>query len=187
MNTEYWEKFYSKAHTKEASKFAHWCKQWIKNKAKIIDIGCGNGRDSFYFAKNGHTVFGIDEAVKPKNGQRVKFIQQNILRFMAKRVDTFDVKYCRFFFHAVEEDVIDKLLGWCRGGLLLIEARDKKDGEFEPNHTRNLVHMPTLKRKLGQNGFTVVHEEVSRGLAPYGDFDPMIVRIVAHKDETPGK
>src|SRR5688572_33363283 len=40
------------------------------NAKKVLDVGCGNGRNLFYFLRNGYDVFGIDpnpqaiEAVK---------------------------------------------------------------------------------------------------------------------------
>ena len=32
----------------------------IKSKSKILDAGCGNGKNMIYFEKNGHNVKGID-------------------------------------------------------------------------------------------------------------------------------
>ena len=32
----------------------------IKSKSKILDAGCGNGKNMIYFKKNGHTFKGID-------------------------------------------------------------------------------------------------------------------------------
>ena len=29
---------------------------------KIIELGCGNGRDSFYFANNGLSVYSVDQS-----------------------------------------------------------------------------------------------------------------------------
>ena len=30
------------------------------NSKKVLDAGCGNGRNLFYFLRNGYEVFGID-------------------------------------------------------------------------------------------------------------------------------
>ena len=102
-------------------------------------------------------------------------------------VDSFDIKQCRFFFSAVEDEAIDEILGWVRQGMLLIEARDRSDKSFNKDHDRNLQHYPTLLKKLGEHGFSIVHKEVAQGLAPNGEEDPMIIRIVASKNEDVGK
>jgi len=187
MNSKYWEKFYKKNHTNEPSLFAQFCLQYLGTKSKVLDIGCGNGRDSFLFGKEGHKVMAIDRATKAKDSKLVKFLQQDIRSFMKKRVDSFDIKYCRFFFSAVEDEAIDEILGWVRQGMLLIEARDRSDKSFNKDHDRNLQHYPTLLKKLGEHGFSIVHKEVAQGLAPNGEEDPMIIRIVASKNEDVGK
>ena len=182
MNSKHWKKYYKKSHDNTPSSFAQETIKWMGNAKKIIDFGCGNGRDSYFFGKQGLSVLGIDRAYKPKNTKKVKFIQQDIRKFIKKRVDTFDVKYCRFFFSSVEDDAIDSLLTWVRQGIILIEARDKSDKSFENDHERNLQHYPTLLQKLGKNGFTIIEKQVSQGLAIKGKQDPMIIRIAAHKD-----
>ena len=44
----YWDKYYSKHQTFNNSDFVEFSKPFIKD--SVIDIGCGNGRDSIYFA-----------------------------------------------------------------------------------------------------------------------------------------
>ena len=55
-----------------------------KNKLKdekVLDIGCGNGRDSIYLARKGLNVVGIDIS-----GQAIKFARQNKKEIFAKKV-----------------------------------------------------------------------------------------------------
>ena len=49
----YWNNFYGDKKKFRESSFARFVLKKIKNKKnfKIIDIGCGNGRDSFFLVK----------------------------------------------------------------------------------------------------------------------------------------
>ena len=51
----YWNNFYLKFKLSKPTKFAIFVrKNFVKSgKKKLIDIGCGNGRDSFFFSKKG--------------------------------------------------------------------------------------------------------------------------------------
>ena len=52
----YWESFYKKKNKFKESTFAKFVYKKIKNKklnGALIDIGCGNGRDSVFFSKSG--------------------------------------------------------------------------------------------------------------------------------------
>lgn len=66
---EYWDQYYAEAGIgdngiifKESS-FAHMTFQkYMESGKDLIELGCGNGDDSVYFAKNGINVLGIDSS-----------------------------------------------------------------------------------------------------------------------------
>lgn len=60
-NIKYWNNFYSNngAVLYQSQFAAHILNEFSSTK-KIIDIGCGNGRDSLFFASHGLNVLGID-------------------------------------------------------------------------------------------------------------------------------
>ena len=63
MNKSYWENFYKNKHTLKPSSFAKFVRKFIKGKDLIVyDLGCGNGRDSYYLGlgKKKWRVIGID-------------------------------------------------------------------------------------------------------------------------------
>ena len=44
----YWDNYYSNIANIKESSFARFVKKRIKKNSELIDIGCGNGRDSFF-------------------------------------------------------------------------------------------------------------------------------------------
>ena len=74
MNKSYWDNYYAKTIGIETpSTFASYVSDLMKKGESILELGCGNGRDSFYFAKKGFHVFAIDQSkivinrIKKKN------------------------------------------------------------------------------------------------------------------------
>jgi len=57
-------------------------KGYLRDGAKILDVGCGEGRNLIYCMKNGHDIFGID-----KNEQAIYFI-----KLLARQFDVSDIE-----------------------------------------------------------------------------------------------
>ena len=64
IQKEAWEKLYEKKNRygTEPCQFAITALEWMKKIKgnKILDLGCGEGKDSIFFAKNGYEVFSLD-------------------------------------------------------------------------------------------------------------------------------
>lgn len=58
----YWSNFYSVNRTAIPTSFAASVAVELPEATQIVDIGCGNGRDSLFFALLGHRVLGLDVA-----------------------------------------------------------------------------------------------------------------------------
>ena len=59
----YWDNYYENIKISSESSFAKFTLKYLVRKRKgktIIDIGCGDGRDSLYFYKQNLDVVGID-------------------------------------------------------------------------------------------------------------------------------
>ena len=86
-NKDYWDKFYSGIDSKLVipSQFAAFvAMEYLDKVNTILDIGCGNGRDSIFFSSLGFRVIGIDaskkalEQIKKNSYLNAKFFVGNI-------------------------------------------------------------------------------------------------------------
>ena len=112
---DYWNKFYKTKSITAESTFAKFTfKKIINKKSKLLDIGCGNGRDSYYFNRKGLTVIGIDisqKAIQKNSKNKIKNLSFKKFDIGKNKIKgKFDVIYCRFFVHTVDELLEDKLI-----------------------------------------------------------------------------
>jgi len=206
-DTEYWNLFYaSKTNVQEPSLFAREVIKQMKPSAHIIELGCGNGRDSLFFAENGMNVVAIDasdRAIEDLNNEHghkdnIMFICDDFCCSKALFVGEFDYCYSRFTIHSITEsqetELLKNIYGSLKeGGMLFIEVRSINDdiygcGEkiarntYRYNgHFRRFVVKSELEEKIRQIGYDIVYSEEKRDFAPYGDSNPPIIRVFARK------
>jgi ubiquinone/menaquinone biosynthesis C-methylase UbiE len=91
-NYDYWNKFYKLKKTYDKpSNFAKFIKKkFLSKKIYLFEIGCGDGRDSFYFKNYVKKVIAIDQSrsIIKKNIQIVKKNQINNLDFQIVNIDS---------------------------------------------------------------------------------------------------
>lgn len=179
---KYWEKFYKKQHIVESSDFAKFCLKFIPSQSVIIEFGCGNGRDSYFFAKNNHLVIGIDSANRPKNNNSTSFYLNNVKDYCSiYYIDKKEIVYNRFFLHSISDKDIDILLDWTKG-LFLTEFRTKEDIPLlYTNHWRNKIDEQELLQKMINKNYEIIYFHKGRDLAKYKTENPMVARIIAKK------
>ena len=64
-NIDYWNKFYKRFKIQQPSKFALFAYKKLtklKKKFTMIDVGCGNGRDTIFFIKKKIDIIGLDQS-----------------------------------------------------------------------------------------------------------------------------
>ena len=88
MDKEYWENFYQKNDApNEPSAFAQDSISHFPLDSQILELGCGNGRDSLFFARNGFRVFACDQSqqsigkLKKSNLENPSFFVSRSKRF----------------------------------------------------------------------------------------------------------
>lgn len=177
MNKKYWRDFYSMS---KPSAFAKFCVNYLPMFSLILDVGCGNGRDSYYFSKKGYYVVGIDYASDPACSQRATFYNLSIDE-MTGHENVFNVIYSRFLLHSVTTDEVRNLIEWSKG-LFMAEFRAKGDKpRLYTNHKRNFIDEEWVKNVLKANGFKILYFKKSRGFSKFKGEDPLIVRVIAKK------
>lgn len=197
MNSNYWENFYKTKRLKTPTQFAKFVLYFLMKKdvSSIADFGCGNGRDSEFFFNNGFSVIGIDKYM-PNEQRLIKPVffkgKRILLRYTKEDIKDWrfggeiDVAYCRFLFHAIDEETEDTLLDLCSANkvkIICAEYRnvfDNSERVFE-NHERRLIDDLVLQRKLIGRDYRIVYFATGKGMAKFKDEDPNVSRIIAIK------
>ena len=174
-----WQTFYSKEENLKTltapSSFALFIQPFLclSPISSIVDIGCGNGRDSSFFQSLGFECTAVDpsENALLKNRTRKKI--QATAQDMCKSSNDYDVVYMRFSMHSVDSECEDQLFAWARSSkMFCIETRsvyDPRYGEGEKvgedsfsmnGHFRRFTRLDTLISKALSHDFEVLHASV---------------------------
>lgn len=175
-DTQYWDTFYTKKFDTQNSSFAEFIMPRI-DKQTMVDFGCGNGRDLYYFVKRGAQAFGVDESF-----QADRIVNVDVETYMKKNKSPKHV-YARFFWHSIPRNTQLAILKWTKHHIY-IEARttdDEKRKKVFPKHQRNYVDVAQLVKDLKTEGFQIQYMEEGIDLSPYKGENPHLVRIIACK------
>lgn len=177
MEHNHWREFYKKDFTQEPSSFAVAMLPFIKG--NLIDLGCGNYRDTNYFKANKIEALGIDEIYG-----KVEKVENYIKEFKSpKNV------YARFFWHSITRNVQLAILKWT-SDYIFIEARttqDKLKPKVFKKHERNFVDVAQLVKDLKDNNFKIIKLTEGTGFSKFKGEDPFLVRLIARKLSTGSK
>jgi bifunctional enzyme CysN/CysC len=204
---DYWESFYRNGLGEQApSLFAQDVAEQLRGDERLLEVGCGNGRDASFFRSQDFGVVAID-ASPAAIDVCLRLHGANGICFAAGRLEdesldlggAFDVIYSRFVLHAMTEvEQAMMLLSAYRklrpGGSIYLECRSINDplarqGEvISPTerihgHYRRFIILEELIQHLQMTGFTIDNTIESTGLAPYKDEDPVVIRITASKPD----
>lgn len=193
-NNKYWKDFYSikQKDLNKPSPFAEFVLTKLKKNSSLLDIACGNGRDSRFFEDNGIIVHSLDNSIIPFF-QGKNFIKDDALTFDFK-ADTF---YSRFFLHTIKENQLIKFLlnvsrNMVNDSLFFLETRSttgisekEKEETFYKSgigssHYRMLYSLDYLSSLLSKY-FEVEYIEESNEFAPFLGKKPFVIRAILKK------
>ena len=200
----YWSGFYRKhAAVIAPSPFAQHCLSRLKPAQRLLEIGCGNGRDAAFFAANGFDVAAIDksqaaiDAGLEHNEYGIEYICCDVVDVARRVSGTFGVVYSRFSLHAMTRAEEERAIAAAHdllsaGGMFCIECRSINDplaragdvlspDERIAGHYRRFIVLAELLDKLRGQGFEILEHVESKGLAVFGDEDPVVIRVFAGK------
>jgi SAM-dependent methyltransferase len=203
----YWADFYANSELMGPSQFFAYVDAHQATPLAVLDLGCGDGRDSFAFARSGRAVVGvdrstvaIDRARAAADGSAIEFRVADVADADAigAAIDRLRdaagggpvLYYLRFLLHAiVPEDqraLLETLAAKAEpGDVLAAEFRteaDKAAKKVHGNHYRRFQNGPEFGATLAdQFGFEVLEQREAAGLSPYQDEDPQLYWIVAQR------
>ena len=204
-NTAYWNQYYkNRVCSEEPSPFAQYVATLVEPGRRMVELGCGNGRDAVFFAAQGLDITALDmsqEAVSQLQGRGIanaEFLCGDFVNSDVHQPKSYDYAYSRFTIHSINRNQEQVLLnnlyrGLRPGGQLFIEVRGVNDplfgkgrqvernAYFYDNHYRRFIVLDELVASLEQRGFRVEYAQERTGFAPYGNDDPPVIRVVAAK------
>ncbi|MDD5999635.1 MAG: adenylyl-sulfate kinase [Lachnospiraceae bacterium] len=205
-DVEYWNQYYKEElnEIKQSSDFAKFVLPYMERRKKVMDIGCGNGRDSLFFVANGMEVTGIDAsetAIRKLNQLHIEnslFVCDDFVTCKALYQMQYDYFYSRWTLHAISERQEEALLknisdSIKKGGLLFIEARSVGDELYGAgkqvarnafvynDHFRRFIVKDELINKLEGLGFEMLYAEEEKDFSKTSTSNPMLIRIIANK------
>jgi SAM-dependent methyltransferase len=195
----YWNKKWSANSRKLANNFAVRSYKLIKeNKFKsLLDLGCGDGRDSIYFSKKGLKVTAVDFSKTAINrlkssGNDIDCLVANIENIKLK-ANSFDVIYAHLSLHYFNDRTTEAILqnihkALKKGGLLFIKCKStddflygkgKKIGEniYQDEHLRHFFTKDYLLAKLEK--FKIL--KIRKSSSVYHQYKSSFIEAIATK------
>lgn len=213
MDIAYWEEYYKKNNFNcNNSLFSSCVSKYLEfSDASILELGCGNGRDAFYFEALGFSVVAIDQVVNELEflsnefgDKNIKFISGDFTQ-LGKISDIqgmhFDCIYSRFTLHSITTNDEKRLLSEVprflkEKGIFAIEARGKKNSlcglgdkieedecsvAYRYNDHYRRFIDFDLLCKRLESDFDLIYAKEDLGFAPYNGEDDFFFRILARK------
>ena len=208
-NQKYWNNYYNaKDNNIYPSKFAHFVsKKFVKKDTFLLDVGSGDGRDTFHHRKKAKQVLGIDlsNIVIKKNklkAKRLGFKNISFKNLSSNQLDIIKTKdinfiYARFFLHAINEISENIFLkniskNFHNDTLIAFEFRTIKDvlmkkgkkiSKYErlTDHYRRFIDPNKFQNKLEKLNFKILYTKLGINLSKSSNDNPHLCRIIFRK------
>jgi SAM-dependent methyltransferase len=206
----YWDIYYKNTKNNfnkfKPSSFAIFIKKkYLDKSIDLLEIGCGNARDTFFFNDKVNSIIALDssaeaidknrEAAKA-NKLKIKFINKNFEKINYSQLKKINFVYSRFFLHTInlrQENILIKvfrnILDKNINTIFAIEFRTIKDklkkigkkisvNERYTDHYRRFINVSKFVRKLDKNNFKIMYFKQGLNLSKTKLENPHLCRIV---------
>lgn len=205
-DNEYWNTFYSKKKLiKKPSSFAIEIVKYLDSDKKLLELGCGNGRDSFFFAKNGIHVIALDLSNQvididreSSEDSNIQFLIKDFTRLNNNEFGSLDYIYSRFTLHSIDKKDYLRTIEWASNnlnqekGLFFIEARTindplygvgdpVEDDGFITTHYRRFFRVKDMITELKDLDFNLIHVSENYTDSWYKDDKAVVIRVICEK------
>jgi SAM-dependent methyltransferase len=200
----YWDEYYQARASRVRrlpSQFATFVAGELDRPHRVIELGCGDGRDSMFFASYGHQVIGVDASpVAVEACRELAAALGEDATFVVSRIDAPDLPdrirgigptavYARFFLHAITEEEEAVLLDLAAaitepGDLLAVEYRTIRDAsgiKVTGTHYRRFVLPAAFEARALGRGFEVIYSVEGFGFAKYRQDDAYVARTILRR------
>lgn len=208
INQKFWNKFYlvkKEVKIPKPSSFGiFFNKKFIKKNNKVLEIGCGNGRDSFLFSKKAKKIIALDKSktaikinllVSRKFKKKIIFLNEDFIKiYKIKRIE-FDILYARFFLHTInykQENELFKLINFLKKKhkfIVGLEFRTSKDALIKKgkyinkntrftDHYRRFINVPKFLKKIKKNNFKILYIKQGINLSKTENENPNLCRLI---------
>lgn len=203
---DYWNDYYSRGPRRSPpSQFAAFIASEFGEHDLVVDVGCGNGRDTVFFAQLGFATIGIDgsEAAiahcrsliegSDRALERNAFMQRNVLdlrddqALIDRITPARKIIYSRFFLHAIDLDEEQAFFDFAfsairPGDAVAVEFRsslDKDRTKVTAAHYRRYIDVQALIDSVcARHGARLDYLAEGTGFAKYKADDAHVCRLV---------
>jgi cyclopropane fatty-acyl-phospholipid synthase-like methyltransferase len=202
----YWDQYYSKLTDVTRplpSQFAIFVAGELQSPHRVVEFGCGNGRDSILFSSHGHRVIGVDASDPAiKHCERLAETLEETADFLTSAIDEPDLLgriptsegptliYARFFLHAITEAEEQSFFQCANtltkhGDIMAVEYRTVRDLNQTKTtlcHYRRFMDPVVFELTAAHHGFHVRYAVEGLGYAKYLQEDAYVARCVLVRD-----
>ncbi|MBP6945818.1 MAG: class I SAM-dependent methyltransferase [Candidatus Pacebacteria bacterium] len=196
---KYWKGAWKKSSTHIPNPFAKraYVLMEKKNVKRVLDLGCGDGRDSLYFARQGITVEAFDfsesgiESLKKKNPSIKAHIGD--IRNLPFKKNSFDAIYAHLSLHYFSDSETEKIFSKIhamlkKDGLLFVKCKSTDDllfgkgkkiaeNTYRSGHVRHFFTKDYMAKQL--NTFKVLR--LKKSSSSYASSKSSFIEAIAQK------
>ena len=211
MEEKYWNHYYSKSKERAAPIVPSQFATFVANEVMalnplIVDLGCGNGRDTFFFSNYGFEVLGVDASESAIRSCEARLLEADKTAFLcadladpslAGKIGGFAgsspvVLYARFFLHAIDERTEDQFFKLAQSicgstGAVAAEFRTHKDealSKVTDAHYRRFINPIEFLERASSCGFSSKYFVEGFGYAKFGNDDAHVARTLLFSNGT---